>query len=91
MSSAPFLLSRSKTLKCMAFGGAWADATVTEYFSRFGKASNNKGYCSFDYAGVHFLALITVLQSGDGGFGSLGDEQLAWVTADLKAHPRVRQ
>ena len=32
------------------------DATVTEYFNRFGKASNNKGYYSFDHQGVHFIA-----------------------------------
>lgn len=61
-----------------------ADATVTEYFNRFGKASNNKGYYSFDHAGVHFVALINVLQFKDGGLGILGPEQLAWVTADLK-------
>jgi len=29
------------------------DATVTEYFNRFGKVSDNKGYYSFDHAGVH--------------------------------------
>src|ERR1700691_725600 len=34
------------------------DPTVTEYFNRFGKASANKGYYSFDHAGVHFVALI---------------------------------
>src|ERR1700680_1732759 len=34
------------------------DATVSEYFNRFGKASNNKGYYSFDHSGVHFIALI---------------------------------
>jgi 3',5'-cyclic AMP phosphodiesterase CpdA len=62
-----------------------ADATVTEYFNRFGKASNNKGYYSFDHAGVHFVALINVLQAKDGGAGSLGDEQLAWVHADLRS------
>jgi len=61
-----------------------ADATVTEYFNRFGKASNNKGYYSFDHAGVHFIGLINVLQFKPGGLGSLGDEQLAWVAADLK-------
>src|SRR6202008_1943661 len=33
------------------------DATVTEYFSRFGKASGNKGEFSCVNAGVHFLAL----------------------------------
>jgi len=60
------------------------DATVTEYFNRFGKASNNKGYYSFDHAGVHFIGLINVLQFKPGGLGTLGEEQLAWVTADLK-------
>src|ERR1700733_10088308 len=60
------------------------DATVTEYFNRFGKASNNKGYYSFDHAGVHFIALINVLQFKPGGLGTLGAEQLAWVAADLK-------
>src|SRR5947208_16273583 len=60
------------------------DATVTEYFNRFGKVSNNKGYYSFDHAGVHFVALINVLQFKPGGIGTLGPEQLAWVAADLK-------
>jgi len=60
------------------------DATVTEYFNRFGKPSNNKGYYSFDHSGVHFVSLINVLHAGDGGAGSLGDEQLAWIKADLK-------
>jgi 3',5'-cyclic AMP phosphodiesterase CpdA len=61
-----------------------ADATVVEYFNRFGTASDNKGYYSFDHAGVHFVALINVLQAKDGGAGYLGDEQLAWVKADLR-------
>ena len=61
------------------------DATVTEYFNRFGKASDNKGYYSFDHAGVHFLALVNVLQFKPGGLGTLGPDQLAWVAADLKA------
>lgn len=60
------------------------DATATEYFNRFGKASNNKGYYSFDHAGVHFIALINVLQFRPEGLGTLGAEQLAWVTQDLK-------
>src|SRR6202166_1324879 len=60
------------------------DATVTEYFNRFGKASKNKGYYSFDHAGVHFIALINVLQFKPGGLGTLGAEQFAWVAADLK-------
>ena len=60
------------------------DASVTEYFNRFGKASDNKGYYSFDHAGVHFIALINVLQFKPGGLGTLGSDQLAWVAADLK-------
>ena len=60
------------------------DATQTEYFDRFGKASNNKGYYSFDHAGVHFIGLINVLQFKPGGLGTLGAEQIAWVTADLE-------
>jgi len=52
--------------------------------NRFGKASNNKGYYSFDHAGVHFIGLINVLQFKAGGLGTLGTEQLEWVEADLK-------
>jgi 3',5'-cyclic AMP phosphodiesterase CpdA len=59
------------------------DPTVTEYFNRFGKASDNKGYYCFDHAGVHFIALINVLQFKPGGLGTLGSDQLAWVAADL--------
>ena len=61
-----------------------ADAAVAEYFNRFGKPSNNKGYYSFDHSGVHFVALINVLQFKAGGLGTLGREQLDWVAADLK-------
>jgi 3',5'-cyclic AMP phosphodiesterase CpdA len=60
------------------------DATVTEYFNRFGKASDNRGYYSFDHAGVHFVALVNVLQFKPGGLGTLGADQLAWVADDLK-------
>ena len=61
-----------------------SDAKVTEYFNRFGKASNNKGYYSFDHSGVHFIGLVNVLQFKAGGLGTLGSEQLEWVEADLK-------
>ena len=62
-----------------------ADPTVSEFFNRFGKASGNKGYYSFDHGGVHFVALVNVLQAKDGGAGYLGDEQLQWAMADLNA------
>jgi 3',5'-cyclic AMP phosphodiesterase CpdA len=80
------MMSRLRTTELHTVPGEHdtTDATVTEYFSRFGKASNNKGYYSFDHAGVHFVALINVLEFKPGGLGTLGAEQLAWVTADLK-------
>jgi len=61
-----------------------ADATVSEYFARFGKASGNRGYYSFDYHGVHFVGLINVLDFQPGGLGALGHDQLAWLEDDLK-------
>ena len=80
------MMSRLRTTETHTVPGEHdvADATVTEYFNRFGRVSKNKGYYSFDRAGVHFIALINVLQAKDGGAGSLGDEQLAWVKADLR-------
>jgi 3',5'-cyclic AMP phosphodiesterase CpdA len=57
---------------------------VTEYFNRFGKASGNKGYYSFDHGGVHFIGLVNVLNFKPGGLGTLGPEQLQWVADDLK-------
>jgi 3',5'-cyclic AMP phosphodiesterase CpdA len=61
-----------------------ADATVSEYFKRFGKPSGNRGYYSFDQEGVHFIALINVLNFKAAGLGSLGAEQLEWLERDLK-------
>ncbi|HTD72343.1 MAG TPA: metallophosphoesterase [Steroidobacteraceae bacterium] len=80
------LFSRLRTTEMHTVPGEHdtTDATVTEYFNRFGKASGNKGYYSFDHAGVHFIGLINVLQFKPGGLGTLGAEQLAWVAADLK-------
>jgi 3',5'-cyclic AMP phosphodiesterase CpdA len=80
------MLSRLRTTELHTVPGEHdtTDPTVSEYFSRFGKASANKGYYSFDHAGVHFIALINVLQFKPGGLGTLGAEQLAWVAADLK-------
>jgi 3',5'-cyclic AMP phosphodiesterase CpdA len=80
------LFSRLRTTEMHTVPGEHdtSDATVTEYFNRFGKASDNKGYYSFDHAGVHFVALINVLQFKPGGLGTLGADQLAWVAADLK-------
>lgn len=80
------LFSRLRTTEMHTVPGEHdvADAAVTEYFDRFGAASNRRGYYSFDHAGVHFIALINVLQFKPGGLGTLGTEQLAWLAADLK-------
>jgi 3',5'-cyclic AMP phosphodiesterase CpdA len=61
-----------------------ADASVTEYFSRFGKASQDKGYYSFDHQGVHFISLINVLNFKPNGLANLGTEQLEWLEKDLR-------
>jgi 3',5'-cyclic AMP phosphodiesterase CpdA len=61
-----------------------SDPTVSEYFKRFGSVSGNKGYYSFDQAGVHFIGLINVLEFKPGGLGTLGEAQLAWVKDDLR-------
>ena len=61
-----------------------SDAAVTEYFSRFGKASNNRGYYSFDHQGVHFIGLVNVLNFKPNSLAEFGAEQLGWFEADLK-------
>lgn len=61
-----------------------SDADVKEYFSRFGKPSQNKGYYSFDSKGVHFISLINVLNFKNNGLGALGTEQIEWLEKDVK-------
>jgi 3',5'-cyclic AMP phosphodiesterase CpdA len=80
------MLSRLRTTEMHTVPGEhdMADAGVTEYFNRFGKPSGNKGYYSFDHAGVHFIGLINVLSFKPEGLGTLGPEQLAWAAADLQ-------
>ena len=45
----------------------------SEYFKRYGKASDNRGYYSFDHQGVHFVGLINVLNFKPDGLGALGE------------------
>lgn len=61
------------------------DGPGKEYFARFGKASDGRGYYSFDNGGVHFVALINVMNFKANGLGALGDDQLAWLENDLNA------
>jgi Calcineurin-like phosphoesterase len=80
------MLARLKTGELHTVPGEHdtTDPSVTEYLNRFGKNSDNRGYYSFDHAGVHFVALVNVLEFKPGGLGTLGPEQLAWVNSDLK-------
>jgi 3',5'-cyclic AMP phosphodiesterase CpdA len=60
------------------------DGPGTEYFNRFGAPSGGKGYYSFDHEGVHFIALVNVMNFKPNGLGALGDDQLTWLENDLK-------
>jgi 3',5'-cyclic-AMP phosphodiesterase len=57
------------------------------YLQVFGRGTRDTGYFSFDYKGVHFLALANVQQAegagGLKGLGLLGAAQLDFVKKDL--------
>jgi 3',5'-cyclic-AMP phosphodiesterase len=55
-----------------------------QFFHRFGRGKATGGWYSFDKSGVHFVALVNVLNLKAGGQGSLGQEQLEWLEGDLK-------
>jgi Icc protein len=59
------------------------EGTGKAFLARYGKGTMGGGWYSFDHAGVHFVALVNVLNLKAGGLGSLGPEQLAWLKADL--------
>jgi 3',5'-cyclic AMP phosphodiesterase CpdA len=61
------------------------DGLGVEYLKRYGKPSGNKGYYSFDHNGVHFVALVNVMNFKANGLGALGNEQLEWLEEDLGA------
>jgi 3',5'-cyclic AMP phosphodiesterase CpdA len=61
------------------------EGTGKAYLARYGtKDTKGSGWYSFDQNGVHFIGLVNVLNLKPGGLGFLGDEQLAWLAADLK-------
>jgi len=53
------------------------------YLDRFGQGNTPNGWRSFDFKGVHFVGLVNVWNLKAGGFGVLGDDQLAWLKKDL--------
>ncbi len=54
------------------------------FLERYGKNSKGAGWYSFDQNGVHFIALVNVVNLQAGGMGMLGAEQIAWLTDDVK-------
>ena len=55
------------------------------YLDRYGKGTKGDGWFSFDSNGMHFVALVNVLNLKAGGLGNLGRDQLEWLEKDLKA------
>jgi Icc protein len=52
-----------------------------QYLERFGKSTVGRGWQSFDHKGVHFIGLNNASQLE--GMGSIGDEQMAWLSNDV--------
>jgi 3',5'-cyclic AMP phosphodiesterase CpdA len=55
-----------------------------QYLQRYGKGTKGNGWYSFDKNGVHFIGLVNVVDTAEGGLGVLGDAQLEWLKDDLK-------
>jgi 3',5'-cyclic-AMP phosphodiesterase len=53
------------------------------FLARYGKGTLGSGWYSFDHSGVHFVALNNVANLKPGGMAHLGDDQIAWLKADL--------
>src|SRR5205085_1156182 len=57
------------------------DDTGQKYLQVFGGGTQGDGWYSFDHKGVHFLALVNTINLQK--LGHLGDDQIAFVRADL--------
>ena len=55
------------------------------YLERYGKGTKGNGWYSFDDHGVHFIALINVMNFQAGHLATLGADQLKWLADDLRA------
>ena len=54
-----------------------------QYRDRFAKGSQGDVWYSFDHSGAHFVGLVNVMNLKAGGLGTLGQQQLQWLRADL--------
>lgn len=55
------------------------------FFSRYAKQAAPGGWYSFDHKGVHFIALVNVVNRPSTGAGHLGQDQIAWAVKDLQS------
>jgi 3',5'-cyclic AMP phosphodiesterase CpdA len=64
------------------------DDGVAGYLKFFDHDGKGRAWYSFDQGGVHFVGLTNTLNFKAGTMASLGDEQLAWLKADLSNRSR---
>jgi 3',5'-cyclic-AMP phosphodiesterase len=57
------------------------------FLDRYGAGTKGAGWQSFDHKGVHFIALVNVVNLKAGGMGNLGADQLDWLEKDLAGRP----
>ncbi len=53
------------------------------FLARHGQGTKGNGWYSFDSAGVHFIALVNVVNFKAGSLTSIGAEQIAWIKDDV--------
>ena len=53
------------------------------FLQRHGQGTKGNGWYSFDSAGVHFIALVNVVNFKAGSLTSLGADQIAWLKDDV--------
>jgi 3',5'-cyclic AMP phosphodiesterase CpdA len=53
------------------------------FLDRFGAGTKVDGWYSFDHGGVHFIALVNVVNLQPDGRGFLGADQIAWLKDDV--------
>lgn len=63
------------------------DGQGKAYLDRYGKSAKGAGWYSYDHGGVHFIALVNVVNLKAGGLGNLGTEQLEWLENDVAGLP----
>jgi 3',5'-cyclic-AMP phosphodiesterase len=57
------------------------------YLNHYGKGTQGDGWYSFNDHGVHFIALVNVVNLQGNGLGDLGQPQLEWLEKDVKGLP----